>query len=306
MLHITNGDAARYVLDKLVRGEILPWRDVLHEGPVDAALTLEELSRVRAAFIASAGWGPAHEVQRQFAERDATLKRCGAHEEVVLWFEHDLFDQLQLIQLLDWFNTHPHAALSLVCEAEYLGALRPERAVALFAARRRVSPRQLAQGSAAWRAFGSPGPQALSLAPQSELPFLAAALRRLLEEYPWTSDGLSRLERQVLVALSHGALDLRTLYRRAHREQEKPVWLGDTVFAWHLARLAGDLFVVERDGNWQLTQTAERVLGGKADAWSQPRAPRWVGGFEVVNGSLRWDAASGRLVGFPQEIPRAG
>ena len=25
-------------------------------------------------------------------------------EEVVLWFEHDLYDQLQLIQLLDWFS----------------------------------------------------------------------------------------------------------------------------------------------------------------------------------------------------------
>src|SRR5688572_5309452 len=101
MLHITNGDHAAAVLRAAgMEGEILPWRDVLHEGPVRAALSLEDLSAERAAFIAEAGWAPFTEVKEQFAARDAQFRRAGEHDEVVLWFEHDLYDQLQLIQVL--------------------------------------------------------------------------------------------------------------------------------------------------------------------------------------------------------------
>jgi hypothetical protein len=34
--------------------------------------------------------------RREFRARDAALAGFGAHDEVVLWFEHDLYDQLQL------------------------------------------------------------------------------------------------------------------------------------------------------------------------------------------------------------------
>jgi hypothetical protein len=101
LLHITNGDCAVAVISQVVQGGILPWRDVLHEGPVRAGLSLEELSAERARFIADAGWGEFTAVLKNFRERDAAFRRAGEHDEIVLWFEHDLYDQLQLIQVLD-------------------------------------------------------------------------------------------------------------------------------------------------------------------------------------------------------------
>ena len=56
MLHLTNGDCAVAVISQAVSGAFLPWRDVLHEGPVRAGLSLEQLSAERARFIAEAGW----------------------------------------------------------------------------------------------------------------------------------------------------------------------------------------------------------------------------------------------------------
>src|SRR6185369_11209179 len=104
MLHITNGDTAVQTLESGgVAGDILPWRDVLHDGPVPADLSLDELSRVRARFIADCGWGEFEDVVADFESRDRTLTSFGDHGEVTLWFEHDLYDQLQLIQLLDYF-----------------------------------------------------------------------------------------------------------------------------------------------------------------------------------------------------------
>lgn len=296
MLHITNGDCAVMVLSQVVKEAILPWRDVLHEGPVQAGIPLEDLSRRRAAFIAQAGWAPPAVVQDQFAKRDRRLQEAAAHEEIVLWFEHDLYDQLQLIQLLDWFRFHPHPRLSLVCEAEYLGSMAPARAAELFRQRRPVSDVQLQAGSAAWAAFGSADPFRMRTDPVSELPFLAVSLRRLLEEHPWTGDGLSRLERQALEALRDGPLPFEPLFERAHHRREDPVFLGDTVLLWHLERLEADGFVKKEGALWSLGERGKEVLMKKADAWAQPRRARWLGGYELRDGRLRWDPGLARLV----------
>jgi hypothetical protein len=297
VLHITNGDCAVAMLSQVFKEAILPWRDVLHEGPVHAGMALEELSRRRAAFIAQAGWAPLAQVQESFIERDAVLVNAMRHEEVVLWFEHDLYDQLQLIQLLDWFRFHPHPRLSLVCEAEYLATMAPARAAQLFRQRRPVGDAQLEAGSAAWGAFGSAEPFRIQDAFDATLPFLGAALRRLLEEYPWTGDGLSRLERQALEALRDGPLEFEPLFERSHHEREDPVFLGDTILTWHLERLAAEGFVKKEAALWSLGERAKEVLMKKADAWAQPRRTRWLGGYEVKDGRPRWDPALARLVG---------
>ena len=292
-LHITNGDCAVQVLARAVEGELLPWRDVLHEGPVHAGLPLQDLSRRRAAFIASTGWGSLPDVSRNFQERDACLAAAGRHDEVVLWFEHDLYDQLQLVQLLDWFAAHPHPKLTLVCEAEYLGSMTPARAQQLFRARRAVSGAQLKAGSSAWGAFGSADPRSMRLQAMPALPFLAPALRRLLEELPWTRDGLSRLERQVLEALRDGPLAFEMLFPRAHHHREDPVFAGDSVVALYLERLAADGLVKKKGPLFAITERGSEAVDGKADAWAFPRKPRWLGGYEIRSGRLRWDPERG-------------
>jgi hypothetical protein len=293
VLHITNGDCAVAMLSRAVQGELLPWRDVLHEGPVHAGLPLQDLSRRRAAFIASTGWGSLPDVSKNFEERDAALAAAGRHDEVVLWFEHDLYDQLQLIQLLDWFAAHPHPDLSLVCEAEYLGTMMPARAEQLFRARRPVSGAQLKAGGAAWGAVGSADPRNIRLEPVPELPFLAPALHRLLEELPWTGDGLSRLERQVLEALRDGPLAFEALFPRAHHHREEPVFLGDAVLALHLKRLAADGLVKKSGALFSISARGSKVVEGKVDAWAISRTPRWLGGYEIRSGRLRWDPNKG-------------
>jgi hypothetical protein len=277
MLHITNGDYAVEVLKQAVQGEILPWRDVLHEGPVRAGLALDELSRERAAFIASCGWAPLEAVAEDFRKRDALLQR--AHDEVVLWFEHDLYDQLQLIQLLDWFAAHPHPNLSLVCEAEYLGTMKPQRAGELFASRARVTEAQLAEGRAAWAAFTASDPLQLERVPCSHLRFLGAALRRHLEEFPWTSDGLSRIERAVLRSLPAAFPEIFQATR------EDPAYLGDSVLASHLERMRRE-GLIDKDGEqWRAMPQPERR-----------REPRWLGGVHATEDSpWRWDPLRGAI-----------
>ena len=287
MLHITNGDCAAAALSQVVQGPILPWRDVLHEGPVRAGLALEELSRERAAFIAEAGWGSFSDVLKSFQERDATFRRAGEHDEIVLWFEHDLYDQLQLIQLLDGLAALRGPPISLVCEAEYLGNMAPGRAAELFALRNPLVRRHFQEAQAAWAAFRSPDPQRLENLRTTSLPFLAAAIRRQLEEFPWTVDGLSRLERRIIEVLQDGPRIFAQVFVGV---EEDPAFLGDAVLGWHLERLAREGMVEAEGTHW-----SSKVwrLSGKPRA---RRLPRWLGGYELKDETLRWDPALARLV----------
>src|SRR5262249_46337862 len=97
--HVTSGDStAGTPAQPGPHGPVPPWRDVLHEGPVPAGLGPAELRAVRARFLAESGLADLASVRRSLEERDAAL--LGA-ERYVLWFEADLYDQLQLIQVLD-------------------------------------------------------------------------------------------------------------------------------------------------------------------------------------------------------------
>jgi Domain of unknown function (DUF1835) len=101
LLHVTNGESAGNTLRQTtLGGAVLSWQDVLHEGPVPA-LPRHELLRMRARFLAECGWGSEAALRSSLERRDRQLLDA-LHDgaEVVLWFEHDLYDQLQLVDAL--------------------------------------------------------------------------------------------------------------------------------------------------------------------------------------------------------------
>ena len=107
-LVITNGDAAGELLRRTLHGsEVLPWRDVLYEGPVPLTDTIEDLTATRVEYLAGAGGGEIGAIEFELTSRDRGLAMSANFDRVVLWFEHDLYDQLQLLQVLDWFAANP-------------------------------------------------------------------------------------------------------------------------------------------------------------------------------------------------------
>jgi hypothetical protein len=140
----------------------------------------------------------------------------------------------------------------------------------------------VAEASRAWAAFRSPDPREIGSVRAQALPFLEAALRRHLQEFPWTIDGLSRLERHVLEALQSGPMSFEELFRAI---EEDPVFLGDAVLQWHLDRMQKERLIERRSMGW--------ALSGKSRS---QRVPRWLGGYLVKDLKLRWDPSSTGLV----------
>src|SRR5215213_7910872 len=106
MLHLTNGDCAVPPLRAAgVEGEILPWREILHDGPVPD-LDPEALRAVRAGFL-----GDETHLRAQDERLAAAIRE---REAVTLCFEADLFDVLLLLQILDRLPVGTPARLVLV------------------------------------------------------------------------------------------------------------------------------------------------------------------------------------------------
>ncbi|WP_413204592.1 hypothetical protein [Rhodospirillum sp. A1_3_36] len=319
-LHVTNGDGAGEALKEAgLGGEVLPWRDLMHHGPFPPVLSLEDLAPVRAAYLAGDRLDPAA-VTADFRERDARLHRAvTSGEEVVLWFEHDLLDQLQLLQILDAFTgwAGDPQRLSLICVNAFpgispfrgLGQLTPDQLAGLFPARLPVTEETLLQARHAWAIFRGPHPRTLrALAERGVegLPFLGAALCRHCAEFPWIIDGLTLTERRILSLVGEGHVEPGPLFR-ASMDLETVLFLGDWAFFDRVASLcAGEdpLLALEGGGvflrpeGWEGPSEAFRaqrlmvtdrgcvVLAG-LDSERWPR-DEWLGGVRVNTADAHW------------------
>src|SRR5688500_10147227 len=115
-LHVANGTSTTMTIDAAgIPGGCSIWADPLYEGPVPTGLSDDELLDGRMRFLA--GERPSPDPVNDLREWRAAIARHEAYDELVLWFEHDLFDQLNLIQVLTWIREHLPAAkaVTLIC-----------------------------------------------------------------------------------------------------------------------------------------------------------------------------------------------
>ena len=173
-----------------------------------------------------------------------------------------------------------------------LGELLPGELASLLGTRRTVSAAQYELATRAWDAFRSPDPASLTAVVRTDmsaLPFLMAALRRHLEDYPWTRDGLSRTERTLMALARSGPIDIWKTFPAMHEDETafyiadssfwtivevSPVWLvpGSTVDATSTA--PGQI----PSGTIALTETGRAVIDGRVDRVEQCGIDRWLGG----------------------------
>ena len=106
MLHILNGGSTEETLRLTdVDGEFFSFRDALIDGPTPANVDAATWRHVRAEHLSSGYGADFEECEKSLLEQEQTLNSSSAHDEVVLWFEHDLFCQLNLLYLLDWYSS---------------------------------------------------------------------------------------------------------------------------------------------------------------------------------------------------------
>lgn len=307
-------------------GEHFAWREALIEGPTPANVAGEEWCRIRARHLSEFYEVDLSETEDELRSQDEKLASYLEHDEVVLWFEHDLFCVTNLLYLLDWFARRElgKTKLSLIFVGEFpglpnfrgLGELNPVQLASLLDSRHEVSPNELSLAKTAWAAYCSADPtaiEALLKTDTSAMPFLQEALQLHLERFPFVRNGLGRIQNRGLELIHGGSHKFVDLFLR-FVDTEPAYGLGDAQFLIALRQLAGgrqplleisngdpsDLKLTREkigDTAFKLTEAGEAVLNGQADFAEMNGLEVWLGGVHLSGKTdfWRWDEQNNRL-----------
>ncbi|MNB64119.1 hypothetical protein D3C75_105560 [compost metagenome] len=329
MLHIVNGDA---VSDKLleggIEGEVLAWREIYSAGPLTSDLSAPEAMELRAHVLEKTIGISAEDFKSGCAEQERRLEEFKHHDEIVFWFEHDLFDQSMLSYLLHWFSSRNlgETRLHLLCIGEFpgiepfhgLGQLTVSQLMSLNRTWRPIGTRELSLGSRLWEAYTSANPldmayfleHSLEELQASELSFAYDAFKAHLSRLPSVDNGLGIAELATLRVLRQGDCTPLDLFRQV-TDRLSILGMGDLEY-WHMlsglakephpllvisgmesAEQAGGPARIEQIPGFlgrqvSLNELGERVLDNKADRVQKQGIDQWYGGIHLEGYQAAW------------------
>jgi hypothetical protein len=210
-LHITNGDNFTQKLQSLnVKGDIITWREMLCEGKTETNVGSESFWKTRFDFLhknynVSKSW---------FVEK--TLKEYRSlcnhkqQDQIILWFEYDLFCQINLLAVISWLKTHRrHAEISLICSGNEddtgrlygLSELSDEQLMTRYRNRTILTQDDIEYADYVWQLYCSDNPIRLENLTDFEnyqFDYLSEALVAHLKRFPSIKNGLNELENRLL------------------------------------------------------------------------------------------------------------
>lgn len=318
-LHLRCGSDIRHGLKTAgFVGGFLEFSDPFCQGPVPDQ-PLDQFIQTRADFIANDYHITPKDALARNQREYSALATLGDYEQVVLWFEHDSYDQLIVAFLMDYISSaRPQTRIELISVAEVpgidrfigLGQLSPELLIWCWENHRvPVSDDMINFGRNAWSAIRSQTPHLLETfiktAPANQpLPHMIEALKRHYAELPDPNTGLGLTQHLTLQIIhDHGPLSIGKVFSYLMQTYDPLPFLGDLMFWANVQQMMecqDPLFTITSDGlnqnaphqNWAkqtitLTQTGKATLAGKTSFFENFTGIRWVGGVEVVGTRLK-------------------
>ncbi|MBQ4914992.1 DUF1835 domain-containing protein [Maribacter sp. MMG018] len=211
LLHITNGDSFTERLNKLdLKGDVITWREMLCEGKTLTNVGSESFWKTRFEFLhknykVSKSW---------FIEK--TLKEyrslCNHKQQdhIVLWFEYDLFCQINMLAVISWLLTHrKYAEISLVCSGKEddtdklysLNELSDEQLLNMYKNRVVLNQDDIEYADYVWQLYCSNNPIRLENLTDFEnyhFDYLGDAIKTHLKRFPSIANGLNEMENNIL------------------------------------------------------------------------------------------------------------
>ncbi|MEJ8475183.1 DUF1835 domain-containing protein [Roseibium algae] len=248
-LHIRCGNDIEAPLKRAgFLGDFLQFSDPVCQGPIsDEPNAITE----RARFIASEYPGEDEtETIDVLTKEHNRLNNAGDYGRIVLWFEHDPYDQLLLVKTLVQLkatgaNRRKVELVSLdrfpgIQKFIGIGQLSPAALRHMYARRAPISEEAYNLAEVTFSALLVKDPEALhALSRHSSLglPYLAGALSRYLSELPDVQNGLSFTENSILKALKDKPLPWGQVFRSFMQAVDPLPFHGDLMFLGTMLRL---------------------------------------------------------------------
>jgi hypothetical protein len=289
MIHIHNGDVVALLAQRSgIDGEHLAFRESLVTGPV---VEDENWIETRAQAIGKAHNEDLLRVRTQLIEQEQTLDKARENEEVVLWFEHDLYCLVHLVYLLQRFAG---ARLSLVWCPVPLSENEERDLHLLFESRAAVPPAMLKAAGDVWRAYTASEADQLNAwleRDTPDFPFLREGLTLHASRFPSTANGLGAIEQRVLAHIAAGFTDFGSILDHINAEVPR-FGFGDSEVYRHMKAMAGRAVpLITLNGEppkaiATMTPAGENVLRGEVDDVTINDPDVWLGGVHVTKENL--------------------
>ena len=282
-LHITNGDSTTQYLQKLnFKGEIITWREMLCEGKTTTDVGSENFWKTRFDFFQNS-----YKVtKKKFI--DFTVKEyrnlCNQkqQEEIVLWFEYDLFCQVNMLAVISWLKRHRKGRkVSLVCSGKIegsdklygLGELSPSQLKEHYKNRVELTLDDIEYADYIWQLYCSDSPLRLEAVyqfnPMSPFVYLQDALKAHLKRFPSIENGLNLVENNILKTANQNTLDSKNQLIGSLLRQQNDYGYGDMQYfnkTDSLKKLFSSFTPV------RLNKTGKKVLENQMNYYAQLRS----------------------------------
>ena len=207
-LHITNGSALTERLNVLqFEGEFLTWHEMLCEGPTTLNIDNDNFINTRETFLTEY-YGLEYKREEFKTELDK-LNHLDGFEEIVLWFEYDLFCHINLIGVISLLRQkNIDLPISLVCSGRVegekglkgLGELKSHQLRSHYKHRATLNNDDLALAEQCWTIYNSDNHNDFKplIVTSSSFEYLTNCLKAHLKRFPDTRSGLGTLQFNIL------------------------------------------------------------------------------------------------------------
>lgn len=270
-LHILNGDSTLLQLQKTsVEGETLVWRDILCEGPTKYEVGSDDFWHVRQEFMAK---------RYDVAHSDYQAKSIGEFQimksdfdEIILWFEYDLFCQINMLAMLSFLYKNGYSSnVSLICVGEFppynglvgLGQIDSKYYSELFDNRQLLSPIDLMFADQHWKLYCNQNHQLLfdELNAPLSFPYLKQAFKAHQKRFYDQLTGLNEIETKALQLINEEQYTNHSLVGALLRWDEF-YGFGDMQYFEVINDLSP---LINEDNTLSLNDIGRKVLDGTID-----------------------------------------
>ena len=226
-LHIVNGDNTAEILSKTnLSGDIIVWREMLCEGPICNEIDSDEFWKLRYAYFEENLGVSKLEYFDKTIKEIVKLEDVSGYNEIVLWFEFDLFCQVNLMALCTFLakSFRKDITYNLVCtgfvkgekQLKSLADFPIEKFPELYAKKIKITRHSLQFAEECWTVFAENNYEKLTtfnFNKNSKFKYFQLAINQHLKRFP-AENGLNEIEQKILEIINAAPLSANEIVRK--------------------------------------------------------------------------------------------
>ena len=273
-LHIANGDCTAEIIKKTnLVGDILVWRELLCEGPICKDVGSDEFWLKRYAYFENELGVSKLEYFDKTIKELVQLEDVEVYDEVVLWFEFDLFCQVNLMALCSYLlqSFRKDVTYKLVCtgwvkgkeKLQSLSNFSSNEFESLYENSLNISKSNLEFAEQCWNVYvenNIENLQEFNFNKQlGKFPYFQKAMEQHLSRFP-DEKGINQIQYKILEIINFKPLAEREIVRELllWQTQETIYGFGDLQYFQYLNKL--NKYYKIADSKYYLNKEGESIL----------------------------------------------